>query len=209
MNSNKMIYGALITGLVLEAAGFFKVSSLFGMTSAFSGFTLLGPVAGAFVGIGLYAGILAIHRLFRFALLGTVLPMTCYIPSLAGALYWQHNNRLVRIGLPVFCMLAFVAHPVGGQAFLYSFYWFIPMFLYFVPRPSVFFTALGATFTQHAVGSIIWLYMGSLTAAEWYALIPVVALERLFAAAALTVAYYSIRALIALVRHYQYLVKAA
>lgn len=207
--TNKVAYSAVIVGLVLEVAGFFKMSSFFGMPSSFSGFTVLGPVAGAFIGLGLYAGILAVHRLVRFALFGTVLPVTCYVPSLAGSLYWSHNTRLVRIGLPALCMLAFLIHPVGSQAFLYSFYWFIPIALYFIPRQSVFFTALGATFTQHAVGSVMWLYAGSLTAAEWYALIPVVAVERLCAAIALTLAFYSIKALIELVRQSAYSLKTA
>lgn len=86
-------------------------------------------------------------------------------------------------------MAAFIAHPVGSQAFLYSFYWLIPVAIYLMGRNSLFAQALGSTFTAHAVGSVIWLYANPMTPEIWLALIPVVLVERLVFASGIVLVY--------------------
>ena len=38
---------------------------------------------------------------------------------------------LLRVVLPLFAIVLFILNPIGREAFLYSFYWFIPVVLFF------------------------------------------------------------------------------
>lgn len=89
-------------------------------------------------------------------------------------------------------MGAFIAHPVGAQAWVYSLYWLVPIVLYAVRKKNMFLEALGSTFTAHAVGSVIWIYCDPMTPQAWLTLIPVVLVERLVFASGIVVAYYGI-----------------
>lgn len=128
--------------------------------------------------------------------------LTCGLPTLAGAATFgvvrTHSTPLrsaffLQLLLPLTCMILFITHPTAGSAFLYSFYWFIPVSLYFVKNKNIFFAALSATFVAHAVGSVLWLYTVNMSAEQWLALIPAVAFERLAAAFGITVFYMLIK----------------
>lgn len=112
------------------------------------------------------------------------------IPTIAAAMYFGRKGKWTLL-LPIFSFALFNIHPVGQQAWLYSLYWIIPVWCYF--SGSTFARCLGATFTAHAVGSVIWLYCFSLTAEQWMALIPLVIVERLLAASGMYVAYNIMR----------------
>ena len=81
-----------------------------------------------------------------------------------------------------------MVHPVGMQVPLYTLYWLIPVTLYFM-RETALTKAFGSTFVAHAVGSVLWLYWLPTVPAYWYALVPVVAVERLFHASAMLLFY--------------------
>jgi hypothetical protein len=58
---------------------------------------------------------------------------------------------------------------------------------------TTFLHALQSTFVAHALGAIIWLLTGTLTADQWTALIPAVAFERLMIAGLSTCVWYGIQ----------------
>ena len=105
----------------------------------------------------------------------------------------------LRVLLPLLCMLLFVMHPVGGQAFTYSLYWLVPVALcaLFTLQPSLkarrsfslMATGLSATFISHAVGSVMWLYSLQLSAQYWLGLVPVVPIERMLLAGGIALGY--------------------
>ena len=113
---------------------------------------------------------------------------------------------LTRVFLPLLCILIFTLHSVGRHAFVYSFYWFIPVFLYFYQSKkrfvSIFAASLSSTFVAHAVGSIIWLYFVDMTCVQWLALIPRVAVERLVFVLGLSGTYIFIKYLLCNVKGY-------
>jgi len=130
--------------------------------------------------------------------------LTCGLPTLAGAATFtliqksasisaKYLNFWLQFLLPLTCMLLFVFNSVVGSAFLYSFYWFIPMILYFVKSKNVFVAALSSTFVAHAVGSILYLYSTNMPPDKWLALIPVVAFERFVAAFGVVLFYMAIK----------------
>ena len=75
------------------------------------------------------------------------------------------------------CMLLFLIHPIGRQAWLYPMLWIIPLIASY-GKKRLILNSLGATFTAHAVGSTIFLYAFGLTPQVWLGLIQVVLIER-------------------------------
>jgi hypothetical protein len=99
------------------------------------------------------------------------------VPLVMSCLAFSRRHWATSVVLPMCCMLLFVMHPTGVQAFWYALYWIIPIVCYRFDH--VISRALTATFVAHALGSVIWLYTGDIHAAIWMALIPVVFCERM------------------------------
>ena len=196
-------------------ASYFKISFALGSYKFFfSGINAFAPLLGLFSsGVGLF--LIPLFLIWKFTK-----AMTFGIPTLVATWCWASlpdekvvlvNRKkhlmlkcfdfLLRVLLPLTAMLVFILHPVGRHAFLYSFYWLIPVVIYFVQKfknrkkhlmllnsetLNVFLSALSITFVSHAVGSIMWLYFVPLTAAQWLGLIPVVFVERLMFASGMS-----------------------
>jgi len=195
-NTHNIMHGlkALFFYFLLKLTAIFKVSFIVGSRMAFfSAANVLHPVVGRFLGVSGSCWWFAISTIFRF-FVGTAscLNLVHGIPSFCAALYMSSSHILIRLILPLVCMILFIAHPVGFQAAPYSFYWLIPMILYFVKKESFFKDALGATFVAHAVGSVFWLYLVPMPVAYWWGLIPVVAVERLIFATGAVCVYSGI-----------------
>lgn len=176
------------------AADQLKFSALIGnMGQSLTFFDIFSPVA--MLTIGLWDGGIAIiiAKLLSVVVAGKPLELMVVLrllpPLAAGAFFWvytQQNRtgifaRIVGIGVPALMMLAFILHPAifGTPAMLYSLWWLIPIGACVWKNNSVL-RAYGTTFTQHAVGSVIFLYTipALQNPAVWLALIPVVAFER-------------------------------
>ncbi len=175
---------------VCELVRFIRLHHFFGYSFYFSGISIVGPVMGAnplgFLGLILFL----VRRLVTFSITGVGLftPLAYHIPTLFASAYWASSSKMIRLYLPVICMMLFVAHPIGMQVPLYTLYWLIPVALYFVPETALS-KAFGSTFIAHAVGSVLWLYWLPTVPAYWYALLPIVAVERLFHASAMLLFY--------------------
>ena len=90
-------------------------------------------------------------------------------------------------------MLIFWIHPNGS--FYYSLLWVIPV-LGIIFDKNVFFRALGATFSAHAVGSLIWLFTVPMTSLTWFGIIPVALIERSLFAVGISLVYYAVHKLV-------------
>ncbi len=170
---------------------------------SFTVFQFFGPVAAAFIGPVLGLGAILASEAANVILLGksfTFIEIARLFPMLFAAYYFAKGKNPLGIGLPLLCMALFIAHPVGGQAWYYSLYWLVPVFALFLPQ-KLFLRSLGATFTAHALGSVIWLYTFQSTPAFWLALIPVVAFERLLFASGISVSYVALNTFLAKVEN--------
>jgi hypothetical protein len=116
--------------------------------------------------------------------------ITLGIPTLFASLSWSASKQqkspqdaALHLLLPLTCMLLFCISPVGSTAKAYSLFWCIPIALFCIrfshPALSITSRALKSTFTAHALGSVIWVYLVPMTGEQWLALIPIVPLERL------------------------------
>ncbi len=190
------------TSFVAAAAkllSFYKLSFVVGSQAIFfSASNLSMPLVGAFGGAALTTVIWALILGLRFAAGSfSLATLAFYIPGYCAALYLATQSRMLKCGIPLLCMVLFVINPVGMQAAIYSAYWLIPLMIGATAQRSFFMQAVGATFTAHAVGSVIWLYTMPTTPALWFGLIPIVAVERLTFAAGMVVLHTVLQKLIA------------
>lgn len=179
----------VLLGLAALQAPF---TQIVGSKVKFTLFDFFGPITSGF--IGLWPGVIAVF-LMQFAnfLLhgaqvvdaGTIIR---FFPALFAVWYFHRRSKLSLLPA-ILAIIAFNLHPIGRSAWYFSLYWLIPLFCYFVRERFLLARALGTTFTAHAVGSTLWLYVFGLPAKVWLSLIPVVVMERLIFAAGIAVAY--------------------
>lgn len=178
MKNYKHILGL---GALLFLFSLLKLSFIWGSRAfCFSGIFFLAPLLGALgASVG---GVLVAAKLLRFLFLGKLFCATLGLPTLAAAWCWRAENTfsqkiLVNIVLPTACFVLFIFHPSVGNGFWYGLYWLIPIVLF--SQKNTFAIALRSSFVAHAVGSVMWCYTIPMQPAQWIALIPVVAVERL------------------------------
>jgi len=179
-NKRKILFLIIFTILGLLAFQI-SVSQIIGSTQKFTLFELLGPTGGMFLGpiFGAISAffvralnIIVFHQPVDF------LTVIRFLPAILAAVYFGLNKKYTAIIFPI-CIALFLLNPVGREAWLYSAIWLIPFVASFFKKRLIL-NSLGATFTAHAVGSVIFLYTFTLTPAIWIALIPVVFIERGF-----------------------------
>ncbi len=192
---NKQWTNAATAMALAKMSSFVKISFVFGsFFTWFSASSIAIPLIGSFGGSICALVFFTVSLLARLAFgYGISLKILAfYIPGLCASLYLAQRSALLAVGLPLICMIAFIAHPAGNDTSIYCAYWLIPMVLFYLPHQSLFTRALTATFIAHAVGSTIWIYTSPTTAAFWIALIPLVAVERCIYATGITLMHKAI-----------------
>lgn len=167
-------------------------SQIIGSSIKFNLFDFYGPIVGGFVGSTLGVVTVFIMQLFNWAWHGFATDgatLIRFLPVLFSVLYFAKRTRWMLI-VPIVCMGAFWAHPEGRQAWGYALYWLIPIAMYFLHNKFIFVRALGATFTAHAVGGALWIWVFNMKAALWISLIPVVWKERGLMALGITLTFF-------------------
>jgi len=165
----------------------------------FTLFQILGPLPGFFLGPVLGIAAVLVSELINFILLHkTADPITLLrlLPMLGGAYYFAMHGKKHTILIPILAIILFNLHPVGAQAWMYSLIWLIPIVTTLFFKHGLFFKALGATFTTHAIGGSFWNYYNYMTPEMWTALIPVTLTERVLFAAGITVSFIAINAVL-------------
>ncbi|MBI4090423.1 MAG: hypothetical protein HY422_00160, partial [Candidatus Komeilibacteria bacterium] len=101
-----------------------------------------------------------------------------FFPMLFAVLYFS-KKRKINLIVPALAIAAFIAHPIGRTVWYFPVFWLIPIAAHFFRDQFLLARALGATFTAHAVGGALWIWVFALPAPVWNSLIPVVIAERL------------------------------
>ena len=178
--------------ILVKLASFLKINFIIGSQLAhFSAVSIVTPLVGLFSGIvGCWIVVFIKMALgLWYNSFGSFQILAFYVPGFCASLYLASSHIMVRLILPIVCMILFIIHPVGYASFAYALYWLIPIVLYFVHKKPFFLQALGSTFTAHAVGSVIWLYTVPMTPVLWLGLIPIVIIERLLFATGISITY--------------------
>jgi hypothetical protein len=205
--NDRIIAAILVFALLAVVADNINLSQLVGSSNQyFTAFQLFAPTIGAF--IGPYAGIGAVlfGEAASFVWNGkeaSAINLLRMLPMLAAVYYFANfakkRGAIVQATsalLPIACMALFILHPVGAQAWQYSLFWLIPAIVMLLPQ-NLFLRSLGATFSAHAIGGVVWLYLFPATPAYWMALIPIVVGERLMFAAGISVSFVAVNTVLA------------
>lgn len=166
---------------------------LVGANARFTLFDFFGPIAGSLLGAlpGVFAVILV--QIINWAIHGfTFQPATIirFFPIIAATLYFSRPSKWWLI-VPGAALVAFVVHPEGRQAAVFTLYWLIPFIAHRLSHRFVFAKALAATFIAHAIGGALWIWTFNMKTAIWINLIPVVWKERGLMALGITLAYFA------------------
>jgi hypothetical protein len=172
----------------------------------FTGASILGPLVGAYGGVSATISAFCIKTVSHAVLAGSLTPFSLFsayhIPTFCASLYWAFVGlpvtapswwkRLALAAVPACCILLFISHPVGSHAIPYSLFWLLPLLSALIPHQNRFLHAIASVCVAHAVGSVQWLLTHTLSAAEWYHLIPVACVERFFMAACMVVCMHAL-----------------
>lgn len=178
MNKKQILFSIIFTILGLLAFQI-SISHIVGSKQSFTLFELLGPTGGMFLGPilgGISAFFVRALNVIIFHQKLDLLTVSRFLPAMLAAVYFGLKTKKSAIIFPI-CIALFLLNPVGRQAWMYSAIWLIPFAATFFKKRLIL-NSLGATFTAHAVGSVIFLYTFGLTPAVWISLIPVVFIER-------------------------------
>jgi len=178
MEKRKILF--LIIFIIIGLIAFqISINQIVGSSQNFTLFEFLGPIGGMFLGPILGAVSTFFVRMFNVIIHQQsldFLTIVRFLPAISAAFYFGLKQKKTAIIFPV-CIALFLLNPIGRQAWMYSLIWLIPFIASF-GKKRLILNSLGATFTAHAVGSVIFLYSFGLTPAIWVSLIPVVLIER-------------------------------
>lgn len=182
--------------LIFAVLGFIAlqvpVTQLVGSKAKFTLFDAFGPIAAGFIGV--VPGVIAVFLMQFVNFLvhgaqvvdaGTVIR---FFPMLFAAWYFGRKTRFDWI-VPTLAIIAWNVNPIGRSVWYFSLYWLIPIVMYFFRERFLLARALGSTFSAHAVGGALWIWVFALPKAVWVGLIPVVALERALFAIGIALMY--------------------
>ncbi|MGQ9479416.1 MAG: hypothetical protein ACUVQ0_05265 [Thermoproteota archaeon] len=200
-----------------------KMWPIFGTDFHFSVSVMFGPVISAFLNVywGTAAIVLArivgvavnFYKIKYTSLESALSGWLVFMPIIMGGIYFSKifkgDKRLIVI--PAFSILMFLIHPIGREVWYYSLYWTIPIIIAVFKdkidsllgkhMPSIYLSStiktytysLGSAFTDHAIGSIMYLYLMNISAWAWIQAIPFTIVERAIIAAGITFFYFLIR----------------
>src|SRR3989344_1034036 len=143
------------------------VTELMGSKVKFTIFDAFAPVAGSF--IGSIPGVLAVFfmQFFNFLIHGAQIEdvgtIIRFFPMLFAVLYFSRKGKINLI-VPILAIVAFIAHPIGRTVWYFPIFWLIPITAHFFRDQFLLSRALGATFTAHAVGGALWVWVFALPA---------------------------------------------
>lgn len=199
----------LLFAVIGTAAHLVNVSAVWGPAGQhFTLFDFFSALPTAF--LGLWSGLVAvlIAKLAAVVALGMPLDGATMLrlmpPLAAGAFFYAYKKNVqingtktklmqfFQFGFPILAIALFIFHPAifGTLAMVFALYWTIPIIAAILPS-NLYLRSLGATFSQHALGGVLWLYFvpGFANPAVWLALIPVVVVERMVFAGGIAVSY--------------------
>ncbi len=201
MDKLKFIAIFFILGIIGQNMPFTQLIG--GGNVSFTLFDFFAPIAGAF--LGPLFGILTVLgvEITNIIVKQTPIELGSIIrlfPVLFATYYFavltqnkksekaKSNTSKFALIVPLVAIIAFVAHPIGRTVPYFTLFWTIPFIAYFFRRND-FMRALGATFTQHAVGGAAWIWAFNLPTEVWGGLVPVVISERLVFAVGIAITY--------------------
>lgn len=184
-----------VVGLLLSQVPF---TYLVGASARFTLFDFFGPIAGSFLGTLPGALAVLLVQIVNWAIHGFSLQSVAIIrffPVVAASLYFARPSKWF-LAIPGVAIVAFLIHPEGRLAAVFTLYWLVPFVAHRFSSRFVFAKALAATFIAHSVGGALWIWALNMKASLWLSLLPVVWKERGLMALGITLAYFACQKLV-------------
>jgi hypothetical protein len=194
----KIKLGVFLLLFAVLSLAFYQINANYVVGAEEQSFTLfqfIGPIGAGFVSpflaIIVILGVEVVEKVLLNDFTFSAFSVARFLPMLAAAYYFGvvKKNKRFGIVLPVLGMLLFWLHPIGIEAWGYPLLWLIPILATFFAEKHLFLRSLGATFQAHVVGSVAFLYAIGMPAEAWWALIPIVLVERGIFAAGISITY--------------------
>lgn len=183
-----------------------KFGPILGTKMKFSLSVFFGPTLAKILGIGF--GTLSIIFTHIIGLIAGIYKIKTesafvFLPIIFAGIYFSRifKNDKKLIIIPLVCILLFILNPIGRTVWFYSGFWLIPIVISLfkekidkVLKFSLFKTygySLGAAFVDHAIGSVVYLYLFQIPANFWVEAIPMTMIERLMIAAGIELCYFA------------------
>jgi len=189
-----------------------KIWSILGTKSKFSLSVFFGPTLAKIFGIKIGTEIIILTYLIGLVLglykIKALKDIFTFFPIIFAGIYFSKifkgEKKLVII--PSTCILFFILHPIGREVWFYSGFWLIPILISLfkekldkilkIPIFKIYGYSLGSAFCDHALGSVIYLYLLKIPSHFWVQAIPLTVLERLVIAAGIEICYLGEKVLI-------------
>jgi hypothetical protein len=191
-----------------------KLTPIFGLDTQFTASVMFGPVISGFLGIGFGSGAIVLSQLLGVITgiykIKSITSWLTFTPIIFAGIYFSKmlkgSKKLILI--PLLSIFLFLIHPIGREVWYYSFFWIIPIFIVTLkPKldkliknnlAQVYAYSIGSAFTDHSVGSILYLYSMNIPAEFWIQAIPFTLVERAVIAAGITASFFSIKIIISI-----------
>jgi hypothetical protein len=206
LDSKKIVFILLFSALALISSQI-NFSKLVGTENQFfTVFQFFGPIAGAFLGPVLGAVSVLVSETINFFVVGkelNLLNLARLFPMVLAAYYFGSTKKKDwSLVVPLAAIGAFVLHPIGQQVWFFALFWTIPILAKLLFAQNLLSKSIGATFTAHAVGGALWVYVFQTTPEYWIALIPIVITERLLFAGGIAASYIAMNTVLARVQQF-------
>lgn len=211
MKKVKWLAKGIITGIFAifnVLALRFKIIPIIGTANFFPAANAFGPSIGGIIGpmfgplavitsILLKSGFKIPEGVFLIFLRRLGLPMAA-ASFYFGMMKSNIKARFLATLIPIVMIFAFILHPIGKEVWFFSMLWLIPIIAAYLPNKKIRVTsmALGATFVDHAIGSVLYLYTMNIPAEAWISAIPHAILERISFGLGILLSYFILRALV-------------
>ncbi len=184
-----------------------KFGPVLGTNMKFSLSVFFGPTLAKIFGIGYgTATIILTHLIGLVAGIYKIKSLKDYFtffPIIFAGIYFSRifkgNKKLIFI--PLICILLFIINPIGRTVWFYSGFWLIPILISLFkekldkvlkfPLFKIYGYSLSSAFIDHAIGSVIYLYLLKIPGKFWVAAIPMTIIERLMIAAGIEFCYFA------------------
>lgn len=176
-----------------------KFSKILGTEMKFSLGVILGPTLAKFFGISFGTLLIILTQIFGILLgifqLGSMSDLFIFLPIISAGIFFsstfKDEDKKKATILPALCIFFFLLHPIGVKVWFYSLFWIIPIFLIYVriSKIELFLKSLATAFVDHAIGSIIYLYLLNIPEPFWIEAIPLTIMERIFIGFGISICY--------------------
>jgi len=189
-----------------------KIWSILGTKSKFSLSVFFGPTLAKIFGIKFGIGIIILTHLIGLAAglykINALKDIFVFFPIIFAGIYFSKifKNEKKLLFIPLICIFLFLWHPIGREVWFYSGFWLIPIFISLFkekldkilrfPIFKIYGYSLGAAFTDHAIGSVMYLYLLNIPSHFWISAIPLTIIERLTIAGGIEICYLFEKAII-------------